>query len=351
MDKEKIITYIENSFIKDILLDNDITDITYNGKYLYIQKNTTGRSRSGLKVTNNEVKDFLRQISNMAEKQFNYLYPLVDINVGRYRINMTNSSVARRGDEEVYNFAIRLASLTPKITYGSGFLCDELEGLFDLLISNKISIIISGLPGVGKTEFQKYLMSKIEEDSRVIVIDSTIELMYISNVDKLDISYWKIDENNPLASVSSLVKNGLRNNPDWMIISEARGSEMSDVLTSLMTGIPLITTIHSFDAFTSSNRLAKMVMMNEKKMDYEDVINNINDHLKIYVHLSKIVKKNEPIIRYISSIVEVDELGKKHEIFSDNLKSKKFAKLSKNFLDHLLINNKDKRVRRFISHE
>ena len=351
MDKKAIIDYIESSFIKDILSKNDITDISYNGRDIYYVSNELGRKKSAVVVSNDEVKDFLRQIANISEKQFNYLNPIMDLNIGKYRINAVNNSVARLGEESVFTFEIRIASEKPRITSDHSFVVEEVELLFDLLLKSHHSIVICGVPGVGKTEFQRYLISRINSLERIIIIDNTIELMMLQKRTNLDITLWQADEHNKEASVTNLIKNGLRSNPDWMIVSEARGEEMNDLLLSAMTGVPLITTIHSIDAFNAPSRMAKAIMLSEKKMSYEDIITNIKEHFKIFVYLKKKVLKNKSIKRYISSIVEIDSNGLAHEIYSDNLIRKKFAKVSKNMADTLLNIESNKKLRRFIKYE
>ena len=351
MEKRAIIDYIETSFIKDILTIKDITDISYNGCNIFITTNENGSRKVELKISHDEVKDFLRQIANIAEKQFNYLNPILDINIGRYRLNATFTSIGRVVEEESVTFSLRIASYQPRIKKDHKFMPEEVEELFDALIFNKYSIVISGVPGVGKTELQKYLISRINKNDKILIIDNTIELSSLQNdVDK-NITLWQADEKNEVSSVSNLIKNGLRNNPDWMIVSEARGSDMNDLLMSAMTGVPLITTIHSLDALTAPSRMAKAIMMNEKRIAYEDVISNLNEHFKIYVHLKRYLDKKNHINRYISSIVEIDRKGIAHEIYKNNLKSKRFAKISNNLSKSLLINNKKLKFGRFMKNE
>ncbi len=347
MDKSAVISYLEGSFIKDILLEKELTDISYNGREIFYATNLKGREKSKVEISQKIVKDFLRQIANMCEKQFNYLNPILDLNVGKYRLNAVNDSVGRDEEDGVVTFSLRIASSEPKILNDHRFMNKEIEDLLDCLIFNHISLVIAGVPGVGKTELQKYLISRINENERIIIIDQTIELSLLQSRLNHDITVWQAEEKNKEANVSNLIKNGLRNNPDWMIISEARGEEMNDILTSAMTGIPIITTIHSYDAFTAPNRMAKMIMLSERKMTYEDIMMNINEHFKIYIYLKKHIDKRGLIKRYISSIIEVDNEGLIHELYSDNLKSKKYAKISNN-LSNLLINNKEL-IKRFDS--
>jgi len=351
MEKEALISYIENSFIKDIISIPNVTDIEYNGRYIYYTTNDKGISRSGIEVTLNMVKDFIKQIANISEKQFNYLNPILDINIGRYRINATNTSVARLVDNETITFSIRIASKEAKIVHNEEFMPLEVEELLDGLIYAHIPIVISGVPGSGKTELQKYLVSRVKEDEHVIIIDPAVELCSLQQNENLNITLWQADEKNEESGISNLIKNGLRNNPDWMIVTEARGEEMNDVLISAMTGVPIITTIHALDAFNAPSRMAKAVMLKEKRIDYQDALMNIKEHFKIFIHLKKYSDKHNNIVRYISSIVEIDESGQQVEIYNDDLHKKKFSKISQNLLT-ILINNIDKKkLRRFISNE
>ena len=351
MVKSEIINYIESSFIKDILSRKEITDISYNGRNIFITTNENGNEKVNIEISQNEVKDFLRQIANIAEKQFNYLNPILDLNIGRYRLNATFTSIGRVVEEEAVTFSLRIASYEPRISKDHKFMVEEVEELFDTLINNKYSIVISGVPGVGKTELQKYLISRINNNDKVLIIDNTIELSSLQTDEDKNITLWQAEEKNEASNVSNLIKNGLRNNPDWMIVSEARGSEMNDLLMSAMTGVPLITTIHSLDALSAPSRMAKAIMMNEKRIAYEDVISNLNEHFKIYVHLKKYIDKKNHINRYVSSIVEIDDKGIAHEIYKDDLKIKKFAKISNNLSKSLLINNKKSKLGRFMKNE
>ena len=348
MNKDELINYIEQSFLKDLLVMENVTDISYNGTNIYYVSNISGRQKYPYFISANIIKDFLRQLANITEKQFSYLNPILDVNVGRYRINAVNQTIGRIGLDECHTFSIRVASRKRKINHDEEFMNEKLENLFDVLIANHISIVISGVTGVGKTEFQKYLVSRMEENERILVIDNTIELAFLDDSNRLDITLWQADERNIESSISNLIKNGLRNNPDWMIISEARGKEMSDVLNSAMTGIPIITTIHSLDAKSGPGRMARMVMNGEERINYEDIVSNINYHFRFFVHLKKYIDKSSIVHRYISSIVQFDDNGTYYEIYHDNLKEKKYQKLSKDFINLLHLDEEKNMIKEFI---
>ena len=145
----------------------------------------------------------------------------------------------------------------------------------DILIKSRCSIVLGGLTGSGKTEFQKYLLSRMEKNTRVIIIDNVCELDYVDINPNLDMNVWLANEDKKETNVQSLVRNALRSNPDWLIVAEARGEEMLDVLNSALTGHPILTTIHALDIESIPLRMTRLVMMGDKKSNYEDIYNDV----------------------------------------------------------------------------
>ena len=309
MDKSKAIEYIESSFLASLISDKDVTDISYNGSDFYYVSNTKGRKKSFICVEHQLVKDFLRQIANLSEQQFSFSNPILDISIGKYRINSVHQSIGKIKDDDVVTFSIRIASETPRIDSNSKFFTPQIVELLKELLINRQSIVIGGLTSSGKTEFQKYLLRSMRENERIIVIDNVTELDSVRDDNKIDLTCWRVDERNSFSSCSLLIKNALRNNPDWLILAEARDKEMFDVLNSAMTGAPIITTIHSQDVKSLPFRMGRMVQRCEQKMDYNEVLNDIYYHFHFYIYLTKEEKKGS-INRYISEIGFINNNGK-----------------------------------------
>ena len=308
MDKQKALYYIENSFLSALLKQEDITDITYNGIDIYYVSNIEGRKKSSIKIDHQLAKDFIRQVANIAEKQFSFSSPLLDISVGRYRINATHQSIGRIQDDGVITFAIRIASKQIRIMDDSDFFTKDIIELIRAILKSHQSIVIGGVTSSGKTEFQKYLLYQLKEAERVIVIDNVLELDQVRN-EHLDLTCWQVSDDVPQASGGALIRNALRNNPDWLIVAETRGAEMVDALNSAMTGLPLITTLHSFDCLSIPYRMGRMMMKSEQKIDYQEALNDIYYHFHYFFYLTK-EEINGQIVRRISEIYYGDKNGK-----------------------------------------
>lgn len=327
MDINKAITFIESSFLSPLMKDSDITDISFNGDNIYYLHNLYGRKLADIKSDEVEIKDFIRQVANLTDKQFSYQVPILDVSVGKFRLNAVHQSIGRIGKETSLTFSIRIASSLPRITDENNFLTDELIALFDVLIKSGMSIVIGGLTGSGKTEFQKYLLRKIPENKRIILIDNVLELEQVREQAKLDLNTWQVDDRNNNSSIQELVKNALRSNPDWLIVGEARGPEMIEVLNSAMTGHPIITTIHSIDALSMPSRMVRMVLMNDKKMSYEDTMKDILYHFRFFVYLAKESDEKGKINRRVLSLYYINEQGETNYLYQWDKKEHNFQKI------------------------
>ena len=347
MDVERIKNYFESSFLKDLLSDKEVTDISYNGEDFFYLHNHYGRQQAFINVSKDDIRSFVRQLANMSEQQFSYSNPILDISFGKYRFNAIHQSIGKINNLDTITFSIRIGSEELHIKRDGDFFPIAVAELIDVLIKSKISIVIGGLTGSGKTELQKYLLTRMDKYVRVIVIDNILELDIHNLGDALDLNIWQADYKTTYSSIQYLVRNALRSNPDWLIVAESRGPEMLDVLNSAMTGHPIITTIHALDAISMPNRMVQMVMMNEKKMTVEDVYKDILYHFHIYFYLKREVDEKGMVKRYISQIIEYKSNkdytvifeNKKgevtyHPISDETLKLLEYSDDNKEFVNH-----------------
>lgn len=310
---EKLKEFLETSFISPLLEKEGVTDISYNGEYIFYQSNKFGRRKSEIDVTPSQVASFLRQIANYSEKQFSFLDPILDVSFSRYRINATFLSLTRVRNKKSYSFSIRIAYEGSVLENDDSFFGGNSKRILLKAIKNKQSIVIGGETGAGKTELQKYLLMRLEPSSRVIVIDNVEELEMVRADDNLDLTSWVVDERNKKASYASLIKNALRNNPDYLVLAESRGEEMLDALNCVMSGHPIITTMHAKDIKAMPYRMARMAMMGEKKLEYDDLLGDIYHHFSLFIYVKRELIDGQ-VRRFIEAIARPNEKKKTVEI-------------------------------------
>lgn len=301
-NQEECIKLIENELLKDVF-NETLTDVSYNGKDFFAQDNEKGRYKLKIDTSNEKVLILIKKIANYMLKPFSNQTPSLDVSFGDYRLNAIHPFIARNNNQKVVTFSLRKISATLKIKENDTLLCPiEVHNLLKCLVLSYQSILISGQTGSGKTEFQKYLISLMNKNDRLILIEESYETHIKEIYPNMDITSWIVNNKND--ELSMLVRLALRNNPDWLLIAETRGLEAYDMIQAVMTGHSAITTLHSESAKYSLDRISQMC---KKSIDFDEImmLSNMAKHIKIGIHLEKKYDiKNEKITRRIVEIIE-----------------------------------------------
>ena len=305
--------FIYGSFVSPLITNPNITDISYNGDKIFYEDRTEGRKCSDIVISNLDASNFIRQIANLTEKQFSFSSPILDVSFGKYRINAVHPSVSRYNQNKAISFSIRIASFENMIEKDKNFLpMDFLPFIKEALLEKK-SIIIGGKTGTGKTELQKFLLSNLINNEKVILIDQIDEIGYSAFNEKIDITHW-VCNGLETTKIPVLISNALRCNPDWIVVSEARGSEMGNVLLSCMSGHPIITTIHAKECNQMIPRVIRMINSTDKSSTYQELEDDIYNHFDYFIYVSKTKDQNNKIKRFISSIGKSEPTKKEMKI-------------------------------------
>jgi len=292
--------YLEKSFLGPLLAEKGLTDVSYNGDAIFYALNDGGRKRSSLMVSRSEVGALLRQIANLTERQFSYQSPILDVSFSRYRLNAVFTSLTRSRNEKTYSFSIRLASESSLLEGDAAFFGGAETIILEALRHNE-SLVIGGQTSSGKTELEKWCLTHLADNKRVIVIDSVEELDMISNP-AIDLTTWLVNPDLPEATFGALIRNALRNNPDYIIVSEARGAEMLDGILSALSGHPIITTVHCESLLQMPERMARLAMLGDKRLEEKELLSDIRRRFRCFVFLQKNLSAEGKIERFVSSI-------------------------------------------------
>lgn len=296
-------------FKKDILdkyfNDPNITDISFNGKKLYVQDNVKGRYAINEEIQPSDVEQYIKQITYQNNRQFNDEQPILDTEFPNLRINAIHKTIAPYGMTASW----RSSKPTLKIkNYDSKIAPRAVFSLLEACIKSDSNIIISGKTGSGKTELQKYLVGFIKDNEKIIIMEDTLDTHLKEIYPNKDILSWQINTKlEKQILFDDLIKAGLRNNPDWIIISETRGSEAYSMLKSCLSGHNIITTIHSNDARSNVERIIHMCK-EDYNLDQNLLGSMICDNFDIGIHLDHYIDEFG-VKRYISQIVEYVSYG------------------------------------------
>src|SRR6516165_1961475 len=164
--------------------------------------------------------------------------------------------------------------------------------MIDLLhaaVQGRISMIISGGTGSGKTTFLNALSSFIPAAERLITIEDAAELqLQQPHVGRLETRPANAEGKGEIRQ-RELVINALRMRPDRIIIGECRGNEAFDMLQAMNTGHEgSLTTIHANTPRDSMKRLEQMVGMADTPMTIGSIRSTIASALRLVVQLQRL---------------------------------------------------------------
>lgn len=317
-------------FIKN----TNVTDINWNGIQLWIDDVTKGRYMSDTVLSEEFVNSFVIRISNIANKTFNKYNPKLEAETEELRITVIHDSVSNTG----VCISIRKTPAIKRIEFEksilSGDYCTrDVADFMSNCIKAKLNVVICGLPGVGKTELVKYLTNYIQPRDRVITIEDTLELHYSKINEGYDCLEFKVDDKT--FTYVDAIKESLRLLPQWVLLSEARSTEVRYLLESLSTGAKCITTIHTDDVRKVPDRIKNMMGSTTDA----GIENTIFEFLDVAILVDKYIDFNEQtgeevINRYISQIAVYtkDDYGNKHCILLVDDGRRIDAEIPKNLL-------------------
>lgn len=278
--------------------DERITDICWNGDSLWVDNLEKGRYKISTRLSDDFVKTFAARIANLANENFNMSMPLLEAETDDLRISIVHDSVTNTGISISIRKTPAIRRLNDSKMIEEGYAEAALLAFFELIVKSHCSIIVTGDVGSGKTEFVKYLTKHIPSDERTISIEDNFELRLASINPELDAVEIKASEDR--FSYSMAIKAALRQLCKWLLLSEARSTEVVQLLEAASTGCIVMTTIHSDNVRKIPDRMVNMMgLVGEEKRN--DVYNFFDVGIKIDVK-----KTENGIQRKVSQICIFD---------------------------------------------
>src|SRR5262245_62577766 len=152
----------------------------------------------------------------------------------------------------------------------------------------RVTTVISGGTGSGKTTMLNALSQHISDKERLITIEDAAELqLQQPHVGRLETRPPTIEGKGEIRQ-RELVKNALRMRPDRIIVGEVRGEEAFDMLQAMNTGHEgSMATIHANSPRDALARLEQMVGMAGLSMSESSIRGQIASAITIIVQLQR----------------------------------------------------------------
>jgi pilus assembly protein CpaF len=276
--------------IEPLLKDPTVSDILINThKLCFIER--FGR----LERTNVRFKDeahLLRIINKIVSgigRRVDESSPMVDARLpDGSRVNVAIRPVSIDGPiVSIRKFAARPYNIQRLIEVDT--LCVAMAELLQAAVRGRVSLIISGGTGTGKTTMLNALSNYIPDEERLITIEDAAELQLQQlHVGRLETRPPNAEGKGEIRQ-RDLVKNALRMRPNRIIIGECRGEEAFDMLQAMNTGHEgSMTTIHANSPRDALKRLEQMVAMAAMGLPVSSIRGQISSAITLVLQLQRL---------------------------------------------------------------
>src|ERR1700735_3168602 len=186
-----------------------------------------------------------------------------------------------------------------------GALRPQMAELLAAAVKARVTLIISGGTGSGKTTMLNALSAFISDKERLLTIEDAAELqLQQPHVGRMETRPPSIEGKGEIRQ-RDLVKNALRMRPDRVILGECRGEEAFDMLQAMNTGHEgSMATVHANTPRDAISRLEQMIGMAGLPMTVSSIRGQIASAIRIIVQLSRLSDGK----RRVMSIAEITGL-------------------------------------------
>jgi Flp pilus assembly CpaF family ATPase len=196
---------------------------------------------------------------------------------------------------------------------GLGSIDVALREFLSAAVRARKNFIICGGVDAGKTTLLRALLNEVGSDERIVTIEDNLEL----GVDRYpdlhpDVVALEAREENVEGEgeidLATLVRWGLRMNPDRVIVGEVRGHEVIPMLNAMSQGNDgSMCTVHANSSLSAFSKLAMYAVQAPERLNLEAtnlmVSNAIN--FVVYIAISPGSEGEGGMRRYVSSVREV----------------------------------------------
>jgi pilus assembly protein CpaF len=292
--------------LEPLLKDPTINDILINGhECVYVE-------RLGiLEPTGVRFKDeahllrIINKIVSAVGRRVDESHPMCDARLlDGSRVNVAVRPVAIDGPlMSIRKFSKKPLNLNKLVDVGA--LRPQMAELLAAAVRARVTLIISGGTGSGKTTMLNALSAFISEKERLLTIEDAAELqLQQPHVGRLETRPPSIEGKGEIRQ-RDLVKNALRMRPDRVILGECRGEEAFDMLQAMNTGHEgSVATVHANTPRDAISRLEQMIGMAGLPMTVASIRGQIAAAIRVIVQLSRLSDGK----RRVMSIAEITGL-------------------------------------------
>ena len=289
--------------LEPLLKESSISDILVNRfDRVYIERNGKLALTSVRFKDNAHLLHIIEKIVSQVGRRIDEAQPIVDARLlDGSRVNAIIPPLALDGPSlSIRRFGRHV--ITSDEMIGNKTIMSGMLKFLAACVEAKVTVLISGGTGSGKTTTLNALSRFIPEDERIVTIEDTAELqLQQRHVVKFETRPPNLNKEGGI-NQRQLVRTALRMRPDRIIVGECRGAEALDMLQAMNTGVEgSMTTVHANTPRDAFSRLEAMVLMSDVEIPSRVILQQLASAIKMVVQVARLQDGS----RKITNISEV----------------------------------------------
>ena len=249
--------------LEPLMNDPEISDVLVNAPdRVFVERNGLLQHTNIQFADEHHLMRLIHRLVGRAGRRIDEVSPMVDAKLpDGSRLNAVIPPLALRGPTiSIRRFRSRALLFEDMVSMGS--MAPEMADFLVMAIRGRLNLLVSGGTGAGKTTLLNNLSRFIPVSERVITIEQTAELqLQQPDVVSLEMRPANVEGSGEIDQ-RALLKNSLRMRPDRIIVGEARGGEVLEMLQAMNTGHDgSMSTLHANDTRDALDRLEMMIAL------------------------------------------------------------------------------------------
>jgi pilus assembly protein CpaF len=275
--------------LEPFLADASITEVMVNGaKNIYVEREGKLERTNATFESDEHLMRIIERIVAPLGRRIDESAPYVDARLpDGSRVNAVIPPISLIGPVLTIRKFFKIP-LTIERLIELGTITPQAIELLKACVVARLSIVVSGGTGTGKTTFLNVLSGHIPNTERILTIENAAELqLRQEHVVTLESRPPNIEGRGQI-TIRDLVINSLRMRPDRIIVGECRGPEAFDMLQAMNTGHEgSMTTIHANSPREAMARVENMVLMAGMELPHRAIREQIASALDLVVQLER----------------------------------------------------------------
>jgi pilus assembly protein CpaF len=263
-----------------------------------------------------ELRDMIERILAPLGRRVDEAEPLCDARLpDGSRVNVVIPPLAPDGPiVTVRRFRARGLSADDLVAAGTWE--PPLRDLLARAVRARLSVLISGGTGSGKTTTLNALSSFVPGDERIVTIEDTLELrLRQPHVVRLEARPPSVEGRGEV-TIRRLVRNALRMRPDRIVVGEVRGGEALDMLAAMTTGHDgSLSTVHAGSPEEALRRLETLALMAGVGLPHAAIREQVADAIDLVVHQARLPDGTRRVVA-VAEVVRVAGGPATRELFA-----------------------------------